>query len=55
MFDRFKPKFVKRYGQIGAEIRQAFNEFAQDCVSGAYPAAERCFNISEDELVKIKQ
>lgn len=39
----FKPKFVKRYAEIGAAMRQAFESYASEVQSGAYPAPEHAY------------
>ena len=39
----FKPKFVKRYAEIGAAMKQAFESYADEVQSGAYPAPEHCY------------
>jgi 3-methyl-2-oxobutanoate hydroxymethyltransferase len=50
LFDRFTPKFVRRYADVGSSISAAVHSFAQDVVSGEFPAAEHTFSISEDEF-----
>lgn len=37
------PKFVKQYGQIGANIQSVFAQYAEDVRSGAFPAPEHCY------------
>ena len=39
----FKPKFVKRYAEIGAAMKQAFEAYAGEVESGAYPAEEHSY------------
>lgn len=39
----FKPKFVKRYAEIGAAMKKAFEDYAADVQSGAYPAPEHSY------------
>ena len=43
MFERFKPKFVKRYAELGAEMRKAFGEYVNEVRSGAFPDAEHSY------------
>src|SRR3984893_13764335 len=39
-----KPaRFVKRFADIGAELRTAATQYAQEVAEGAFPAAEHCF------------
>jgi 3-methyl-2-oxobutanoate hydroxymethyltransferase len=39
------PKFVKQYGQIGANIQSVFSQYCEDVRSGAFPAPEHCYPI----------
>lgn len=41
--DRFKPRFVKRYAQLAAVVRDAFSEFARDVRERRFPADEHSF------------
>jgi 3-methyl-2-oxobutanoate hydroxymethyltransferase len=49
IFERFTPRFVKRYASLAAEMRRAFDEFKQDVRVGAFPAAEHTVEMSDDE------
>ena len=44
------PRFVKRYGAVAAEIRRALHEYVAEVRSGAFPAAEHTYPISDEEL-----
>ena len=48
--DRKPARFVKRYAELGAEIRRALEAFAAEVRSGAFPTAEHTYSIPEDEL-----
>lgn len=39
----FKPKFVKRYADLDAIIKEAAESYKNDVQAGAYPAAEHCY------------
>ncbi len=41
--DRFKPRFVKRYAELAAVVRDAFSEFARDVRERRFPADEHSF------------
>lgn len=43
MFDRFTPKFVRRYAEIGAEISVAAEKFAADVRARNFPSEQECF------------
>jgi len=53
IFQLFKPKFVKRYANMGPEIESAFGAFLEEIKSGAYPAAEHCYGMREGEQAKL--
>lgn len=53
MFDRFVPKFVKRYTDIASPITEALNNYAQEVADGVFPAAEHSFNMSEEALKRL--
>ena len=48
--DRRPARFVKRYADVGSEIRRALEAYAEDVRSGDFPAAEHTYTIPEDEL-----
>jgi 3-methyl-2-oxobutanoate hydroxymethyltransferase len=48
--DRRPARFVKRYAEVGDEIRRALEAFAGDVRTGAFPAEEHTYSIPEDEL-----
>ena len=43
LFSAFRPKFVKRYAELGPEIEKAAAAYAEDVRSRRFPAAEHCF------------
>jgi 3-methyl-2-oxobutanoate hydroxymethyltransferase len=43
LFAKFTPKFVKRYRQLGGEIRAAAREYAGDVRQGRFPPAEHTY------------
>lgn len=43
LFAEFTPKFVKRYRELGDEIRAAAREYAEDVRQGRFPAAEHTY------------
>ena len=48
--DRRPARFVKRYADVGSDIRRALEAYAEDVRSGDFPAAEHTYTIPEDEL-----
>jgi 3-methyl-2-oxobutanoate hydroxymethyltransferase len=43
MYEKFKPKFVRRYASIAAEVKHAVNAYAEDVKQGRFPAEEESF------------
>lgn len=59
LFDRFTPKFVKKYTDINAQILQALREFTEEVRDGIFPTAEHSYSISDEVfealLAELKQ
>ncbi len=49
MFDRFTPKFVRRYAEIGQAILAALEAYRTDVESGAFPTVEHSYAVDEAE------
>ncbi|MBE89895.1 MAG: 3-methyl-2-oxobutanoate hydroxymethyltransferase [Rhodospirillaceae bacterium] len=43
MFNTFRPKFVKRYAEIGDQLSKAVQSFAEDVRHRRFPESEHCF------------
>jgi 3-methyl-2-oxobutanoate hydroxymethyltransferase len=50
LFDRFTPKFVKKYANLAPIISEAISEFVSDVENKSFPAEEHTYPISDDEL-----
>jgi 3-methyl-2-oxobutanoate hydroxymethyltransferase len=48
--DRTPARFVKRYADVGAEIKRALEQYAGEVRAGVFPADEHTYSIPEDEL-----
>ncbi len=53
LFERFTPKFVKKYINLSALIAKAIEEFKFEVMQGRFPAPEHSFTIKEEELKKL--
>lgn len=54
LFDRFTPKFAKRYINLSEPILKAFEGYIDEVRSGAFPTDQHSFHIDEKELSKIE-
>ena len=54
MFDRFRPKFVKKYADIGGQIVKALQEYKQEVRDVKFPSDEYVFGgLSKEDIGKI--
>jgi 3-methyl-2-oxobutanoate hydroxymethyltransferase len=49
LFDRFVPRFVKQYAQVGQTMLEAFERYRKEVEEGRFPASEHSFSMPEDE------
>ena len=54
LYSDFTPKFVKRFGNLGEQMREAFSAYVSEVQQGSFPAEEHTFKIPEDVLSQIK-
>ncbi len=54
LFELFKPKFVKRYAELGEEMVKVFTRYKKDVKTEKFPGPEHCYNIPEKEFEKLK-
>ena len=45
LFDRFTPKFVKKYADVAGVMRKAFETYCDDVRRGQFPAPEHEFGM----------
>jgi 3-methyl-2-oxobutanoate hydroxymethyltransferase len=55
LFDRFQPKFVRQYADVGRVISEAVQSFAQDVINRSFPAKEHTFSIDDAQLQEFLQ
>ncbi len=55
LFDKFVPKFVKKYAYIRGIILEALAEYKQDVIEGNFPAPENCFDMSPEIVSSLKK
>ena len=53
LYSDFTPKFVKRYAEIGPQMENAIEDYISGVKSGALPAAEHTFVLSDAVIEKL--
>lgn len=54
LFDRFTPKFAKRYVNLGESVLKAFESYRDEVLKGEFPTDQHSFHIDKEILSKIK-
>ncbi len=54
LFERYTPKFVKKYLNLTPLIAKAIEEYKQEVLQEKFPGHEHSFAIKEEELDKLK-
>ncbi|MDP3723774.1 MAG: 3-methyl-2-oxobutanoate hydroxymethyltransferase [Candidatus Omnitrophota bacterium] len=55
LFERFRPRFVKRYADVAGTIRQAAGSYITEVRTGVFPGKEQTSSMPSEELTKLKQ
>jgi len=55
LFDRFLPKFVKRYANLAQAAQEALAAFKADVESGAFPDADHSYHLKAEERAKLDE
>ena len=55
LFDRFTPRFVKKYADLHTEMRQAFGEYIADVSARRFPSEEHTIKMPEDEWAALQR
>ena len=53
LFERFTPKFVKKYINLSPQIREALIQFRTEVEDGTFPGPEHSFAMNPEEAKKI--
>lgn len=54
MYDKLRPKFVKRYLSLSRDITKAIVQYKRDIETGRFPTKENSFFIDKSELNRVK-
>lgn len=55
LFERFKPRFVKRYAETAKIIRDAAKQYIQDVRSGNFPGKDETVEMNPQEFSKLSE
>lgn len=53
LFEKFTPKFVKKYANLSEDILQAFQQYKEDVEQGSFPGPEHSFHIKDDVIKEV--
>ena len=53
LFERFTPKFVKKYADLHTEMQRAFAEYIADVQARSFPAAEHTVEMKDEEWEEL--
>lgn len=55
LFDRFTPRFVRRYADLSSAIRSALTAYLNDVRGGSFPGPEQTRTMASEEVAKLRQ
>jgi len=54
LFEKFTPKFVKKYANLSEEMLKAFKAYREEVENLKFPAAEHSFHMKKEEIERLK-
>ena len=54
MFDRFTPRFVRKYGDVHGLMMDAFKQYIEDVLARRFPASEHAFTIDDAAFEQLR-
>ena len=55
LFDRFTPRFVKKYADFHSEMARAFSAYKEEVESGEFPAEEHTVAMPDEDWVRLEE
>ena len=55
LFERFTPKFVKKYADLHAEMERAFSDYIQDVQERRFPGDEQSIEMPDEEWQRLME
>lgn len=53
IFDKFVPKFVKQYAQMGQQMVDVFDTWCKEIDNGTFPEEKHCFTMKDEDLKRL--
>jgi len=54
LFERFIPKFVKKYGNVAQDVLKMFQQYREEVEQGLFPDSDHSFHIQDEVLRAMK-
>ncbi|MGA2466348.1 MAG: 3-methyl-2-oxobutanoate hydroxymethyltransferase, partial [Thermodesulfobacteriota bacterium] len=55
MFERFTPKFVKKYGNVSQDVLKMLRQYKEEVEQGVFPDSDHSFHIQDEVLKAIPE
>ena len=55
LYEKLKPKFVKRYLELSTDVVKAVESYKNDVVSGKFPDTDHSFSMDKSELERLRK
>ena len=55
LYDRLQPRFVKRYAEVGEQVRTAMTAYAAEVRAGVFPGPEHSYGMTAAEAERLSQ
>ena len=53
LFERFTPRFAKKYADLSRDILQALQQYKEEVEQGIFPGSEHAFHIKDEVLKEV--
>lgn len=53
LYERFTPKFVKKFAELNAPIMAALEQYAAEVAGGQFPGPEHSFGMKEEDIKQL--
>ncbi len=53
LYERFTPKFAKKYAELAGPIREAIRKYSDDVRTGSFPTEQHVFRMDDEEQARL--